>query len=207
MATKKAVNKKVPAKKTAVKNAKNNTAPAKKAAAEKPVKKAVAKKSPVKAVPVKKSAPVKKAAVKKKTTATPQIPVVSAAQLSGPNHIISKHEGGTMVTQFRNNMLSLNSKTNVHFADGREFHVSLFHKLLQLPGAEKLRFYNAVNNDNEHTLVITAADKKGNDIYFTGETIISAQQNMMRGAMPGDTDGVGDMGTQCPAYDTGLTAL
>ncbi len=167
--------------------------------------KAATKRSVVKKVIVAKKAVAKKTAVKK-TVSKKSVPKKVTA-VNAPNHIISKTEGKTMVTNFRNNLLDLNSATPVQFSDGREFHKSLFEKLLLLDGVEKIRFYNAVDENNQHTLVITAVDSNRNDIYFKNEPMAKKQAAAQRSAAAADNDGVGDMGSQCPAYQPNVTAL
>ncbi len=143
----------------------------------------------------KKKAVVKKAAPKKKKAAPVKV-----------NHIISKRKGAEMVNRFRTNT-NLNT---ISFSHGMEFNKSIFEDLLKLKGVTKIRIYNAVNDEGGHTFVLTAADAKRNDIYFktkkTGAKP-AAKTKAMAKAMPGDDEGVGNMGNQCPAYDDTITSL
>lgn len=136
-----------------------------------------------------KSKPVikKKEAAKKKKQIPPSV-----------NHIISKSKGAEMVNRFTDNMTDLNK---IVFCHGIEFDKSLFEKLLKLRGSKVIRIYNAVNEFNEHTFVITAVDVAKNDIYFKLKTNSSKSKTILKIAdLPEDTDGVGNMGNQCPAY-------
>ena len=152
-----------------------------------------------------KQKPIKKAASKK-------APVIKAQPV---NHIISKTEGAAMIARFEANKNSLGS---IFFSKGREFDKSLFEKLLKLKDCKKIRIYNAVNNENEHTFVITAVTvipgtktkrSSSKDIYFKIKPAVKAKtkSGMMMRSAGADTEGVGNRGQQCPAYDDNNTAL
>ena len=149
-----------------------------------------------------------------KKAATKKITVIKAKPV---NHIISKTEGAAMVAQFEENK---NNLDNIIFGKGREFDKSLFEKLLALKGCNKIRIYNALNNDGEHTFVITAVTvtaatktkpAASKDIYFKMKPALKGKTSnkkvSLRGAAMPDTDGVGNRGQQCPAYDENNTAL
>jgi hypothetical protein len=153
-------------------------------------KKAAVKKSAAKKV-IKKS-PAKKN-VQKSKTVTPPSPV---KVISG-KHIISQSDGEQMINRFM--YYNKGTKLNlVKFSSGREFDVSLFTSILNTAGVKKIRFRNAVNANNEHTLVITGADEKGYDILIP----VIVQQNSLMADTPPPTNGMGDMGDQCsdPKY-------
>lgn len=150
---------------------------------------------------------IKKAAAKK-------APVIKAQPV---NHIISKTEGAAMVARFDASRTSL---ANVFFSKGREFDKSLFEKLLKLKGCSKIRIYNAVNAKGEHTFVITAVaviaatktkPSTSKDIYFkmkpSAKATATTKKTAQRASAMPDTDGVGNQGQQCPAYDENNTAL
>jgi hypothetical protein len=165
-------------------------------------KQSVAKKT----IPLKsKAISKKKVVVKKKAVTKKQTSVKRLAQPVS-SHVISKIKGGEMVKRFSGNIFMVNG---ISFHHGMQFNKSLFEQLLQLEGVEFIRIYNAVNDDNEHTFVITAVDAKQNDIYF--KDVLAATSSKLRSALasiaPLDADGVGNMGTKCPAYNSGVTAL
>jgi hypothetical protein len=185
--------------------------------------KATANKASTKNVPIRKVAPEKKAFVKakdaSKKVATNKStnakatkgkllvapPLVSATSLPFSSHIIPKIDGQIMVSKFSESLSSLSSIT---FNHGIQFDKSLFEQLLQLSNVAKIRLYNAVNSNNEHTLVVTAADANNNDIYFKiPASNLAARTSQFLNAPAPDDDGVGDMGTKCPAYDPSVTAL
>ena len=107
---------------------------------------------------IKKAAPVKKAAAKKQV-----VSLAKALTTAKVNHIIPKALGLEMVTRFQNNIKNLGKAT---FEIGKEFDKSLFESLLKLKGIKNVRIYNALNNDNSHTFVITGLDKNSNELYF-----------------------------------------
>ena len=140
----------------------------------------------------KKSAPKKKEVLKKK-------PVKAAA-----NNIISKSKGAEMVNRFREKKENLNSVT---FSRAIQFPKSLFENLLKLKGVQDIRIYNAINEKNEHTFVVTAVDNKYNDIYFKNKReTVNSKTSVQRSAAP-DNDGVGNMGNSCPAYTGDIIIL
>jgi hypothetical protein len=113
------------------------------------------------------------------------------------NHIIPKTKGDEMIKRFRNSRKNLNKLT---FSLGVEFDKSLFEKLLKLTDAKTVRIYNAANELNEHTFVITALNSKMQEIYFKIKPVAAASNsaNMLKtSAVPVTTDGVGNMGSQC----------
>jgi hypothetical protein len=186
----------------------SKTATAKKAVASKTTgTKAPANKAATKNIPIRKTAPEKKAFVKAKAVvkAKPKDKDVSKPVIS--NHIISKAKGKEMVGRFSANLMNMNK---INFSHGMEFDKSLFENLLALDGVKKIRIYNAVNADNMHTFVITAAGEK-DDIYF--KTSKESQNTKMASRTvtvvepPIDDEGVGNMGSQCPAYAPGVKAL
>ena len=159
--------------------------------------KTVTKKKAVKKPGQKHKPPVKKKVAPRKISYTP-----------GINHIISKAEGSAMVDRFTASQMNLNA---VIFSHGMEFDKSLFEKLLKQPGIKRVRIYNAVNEMSEHTFVITAVDGKRNDIYFklkpAAKTSTKTKGKAMLTSLSTDDNGVGNMGTKCPAYDPDATAL
>lgn len=152
---------------------------------------------------------IKKTAVKK---VTPKKQPVATKQ--PVNHIISKTDGAAMIARFEANKKSLN---NIYFDKGREFDKSLFEKLLKLKGCKKIRIYNAANDENEHTFVITAVSvtpatttkpSTSKDIFFKMKPAAKAAvKGKMMMLLPANTDGVGNRGQQCPAYDDNNKAL
>jgi hypothetical protein len=178
--------KKVAAKKAAVKNSE--------------IKKSIPNKASTKNVPKRATVPEKKAFKKASTTKIIAKENISTQQISDTpinrlsNHIISRSTGAGLIDRFNANRLDLNS---LIFNYAVEFDKSLFENLLALEGATKIRIYNAANEKNEHTYVITAVDKSGKDIY----TKIPAQLNrgaaLARSAETAPDYGVGNMGQQC----------
>jgi hypothetical protein len=141
------------------------------------------------------SSPLKK----KSVAAITKKPVKPAPPYVIPDHVIGTSQAKAMTDRFDANKKKLNK---VYFYAGRQFHISLFKDFLKLKGVETLQFRNAVNDKNEHTLVITAADKNGKTLYLkmkTGikKTLSSASRDV---TPPGDTNGVGNMGNSCPEY-------
>jgi hypothetical protein len=201
-----AIKKAAPVKKAAAKKAVvKKAAPAKKAASAKKVviKKVAPKKVAAKKATTKKV--VSKKAAAKKTIRREAAPLAVAAITVLSSHIIPKLDGQVMVSKFSQSMSNLSSIT---FNRGIQFDKSLFEQLLQLSNVAKIRLYNAVNSANEHTLVVTAADANNNDIYFKipASNATARTSQFLNAPAPGD-DGVGDMGTKCPAYDPSVTAL
>ncbi len=169
----------------------------KKSAPKKVIKKAAPKKVVTKAAPkkaVKKT--VSKKAVKKKTPSKAKALVKA---ISG-KHVIARLDGQQMIDTF---MYYNNPKkiTGISFSSGREFDISLFTTLLSLPNIKKIRFRNAVNANNEHTLVITGVNANGFDILIPVADS-TTQSSALTGDDPPPTDGMGDMGDQCtdPKY-------
>jgi hypothetical protein len=169
-------------------------------------KKATATKSILKAAPkkaaVKKAPPAKKAVAKalvKKTT--------SKEKILTTRHFISIMQGNEMVENFQNQK-STNKLGAKSFSIGREFDISLFEVILKIKGVKKIRFTNAINAKNEHTLVVTGVDAIGNEMYLPASSnpkLKDSKTESMLMAKSIDTapqDGLGDMGDQCtnPAY-------
>jgi hypothetical protein len=141
----------------------------------------------------KKNAAVKKAVPKKKKAAAVKV-----------NHIISKRKGAEMVNRFR----TITNLNTISFSHGMEFNKSIFEKLLKLKGVTKIRVYNAVNENGEHTFVLTAVDAKRNDIYFKlKRPATKSTSKAVAKLMPGEDEGVGNMGNQCPAYEDTIKSL
>lgn len=138
-----------------------------------------------KIIPKKKTV-LKKAVIKKKTMPPPV-----------PDHIIERSKGVEMVNRFDDNRTNFD---NIVFSRGMEFDKSLFEKLLKLKGINKIRIYNAVNDNNEHTFVITGADSKMNDIYFKIKRARKSTGSKSKMALAADSSGVGNMGNSCPVY-------
>lgn len=137
---------------------------------------------------------VKKPAAAKKTSPAPK-PVPN----NFPNHVIGTSQAKAMISRFTDKQKKLNT---VYFFSGREYHISLFQKFLKLKGVVSLQFRNAINDKNEHTLVITAADKDGKILYLDmkAENKKGANKMMLTTAAASDPYGVGDMGNSCPEY-------
>lgn len=127
-------------------------------------------------------------------------PLPKAAITTKPspvNHIIPKTKGDEMIKRFRDSRRNLNKLT---FSLGIEFDKSLFEQLLKLKDAKTVRIYNAVNESNDHTFVITALNSKMEEIYFkiTPVAPTPKSSNMLKtSAIPAVIDGVGNMGSQC----------
>jgi hypothetical protein len=142
----------------------------------------------------KKAAPVKKVAVKK-------APAKKKTVSKKASHIISEAAGKNMTDRFLSN---LNSLGNIVFSSGLEFDKSLFQKLLSLKDVHALRIFNAVTDKMQHTFVITAVNKKGKTLFLKQANNLKTTGTKSKGAMaaaPPPTDnGVGNMGSQCPAY-------
>jgi hypothetical protein len=143
---------------------------------KKTTKKVVAKKAAPKKVAVKKAAP-KKAISKKKEDHQPTV---------ANKHIITKVKGFEMVKRFKQSMKDLRK---VKFELGKQFDKSLFELLLQLKGMQTVRIYNAIDDANKHTFVITALDKKSRELFFKIKSAAGKDDEVV--------DGVGDMGNQC----------
>ena len=155
---------------------------------------------------------IKKTTVKK--AVSKNTPVITSKPV---NHIISKTDGAAMVARFEDNSARLD---NIIFCKGREFDKSLFEQLLKLKGCSKIRVYNAVNDEGEHTFVITAVavtaatktkPATSKDIYFKMKAAVKTKAGSkgagLKSAAMQNTDGVGNQGQQCPAYDENNTAL
>jgi hypothetical protein len=141
----------------------------------------------------KKKAAAKKIAQKKKKALPVKV-----------NHIISKRKGAEMVNRFRTNT----NFNTISFSHGMEFNKSIFEDLLKLKGVTKIRVYNAVNENGEHTFVLTAVDAKRNDIYFKmKKPAVKSTSRAVAKLIPGEDEGVGNMGSQCPAYEDTITSL
>lgn len=121
-----------------------------------------------------------------------------------PNHIVSKSKGLEMVYRFRDKSENLNGVT---LSRAIQFDKSLFVELLKLKGVKKIRIYNAINEKNEHTFVITAVDSKYNDIYFKNKTEAGKTKTGVKRAAATDNDGVGNMGNSCPEYTGDIIIL
>ena len=150
---------------------------------------------------IKKAAPLKKVAAKKTVVST-----AKALAIAKVNHIIPKALGLEMVTRFQDNIKNLGKAT---FEIGKEFDKFLFESLLKLKGIKNVRIYNALNNDNSHTFVITGLDKNSNELYFKIKNSPKSKGNVQaKTATPTDDDGVGNMGNQCseppPLAERGL---
>jgi hypothetical protein len=170
----------------------------KKAAAKKIAasKKAVSKKAVVKKAAPKKAAS-KKAASKKAAPKKPGGKTGNKGEITSflsdlatpttSKHIIPVMDAMTMNDSF-NTANAANDFSNITFFDGREFKIDLFQILLSQPGIEKIRFRNAINANNEHTLTITGVNATGHDIYLP--------LNNSTANSDGDL-GAGDMGDQC----------
>jgi hypothetical protein len=179
--------KKVVAKKAASKKAIVKKAAAKKAAAKKAApKKAAPKKAASKKAASKKAAPKKpRGKTGNKGEITSFLSDFAAATTS--RHIIPVMDSMTMNDNF-NTANAAKDFSNITFFDGREFDIDLFQILLSQPGIEKIRFRNAVNANNEHTLTITGVNENGYDIYLP---LNNSAANSDGG------EGAGDMGDQC----------
>lgn len=156
-----------------------------------PIKKTAPKKSTVKSKKstVKKS-PAKKPAVKKKVSGK------KAAASPTSRHIISYNKAMMMVAAYKE-ALQNPGAGKIGFSDGKEFDKSLFEVLLSLKGVQRIRIYNALNENNEHTFVITAVNAQNFNIP------VPVPQNSVQSAVGGDgTGGAGNMGDQCtdPKY-------
>jgi hypothetical protein len=168
---------------------------AKKAIVVKSVAKAATKKT------VTKKAEVKKVAIKivsKKSSTKPKVQTT--------RHFISIMEGKEMIENFQTQLIK-NKISAKSFSIGREFDISLFEVLLKIKGVKKIRFTNAINANNEHTLVVTGVSVNGYDINLpaaSNPNIVNPKINsiMARGIDTPAEDGVGDMGDQCtnPEY-------
>ena len=172
MATKKRTAKKSPAKKAAPK--KSSLKP------KKPVVKKKQAKKPVR----------KKAASKKKTAAAPT-----------SRHIISYNKAMMMKAAYMEAIKTPGAGI-IKFNDGREFDKSLFEVLLSMEGVDRIRIYNALNENNEHTFVITAVNSQNFNIPVP-VTQDATQAGAAQAAVGGDNSGgAGNMGDQCtdPQY-------
>jgi hypothetical protein len=173
---------------------------AKKAIVVKSVAKAATKKT------VTKKAAVKKTAIKivsKKPSPKPK------AQTT--RHFISIMEGKEMIENFQNQLIK-NKISAKSFSIGREFDTSLFEVILKIKGVKKIRFTNAIAN-NEHTLVVTGVDANGYDLNLPASSNpnenIAKNLNLGKGgetATSTSEDGLGDMGDQCTNPDYKKTA-
>lgn len=191
-------------KKVAVKKAVIKNAPVKKAVVVKAANKvAKVNKASTKNVPLRKATAEKKAFVKARTVVKKTLDTL--ATTTNFNNIISYTEGQQMIDAFVGNM---NDLSEVQFNTGMQFDISLFQKLVALPGATKIRIYNAikaVTGENttdpfmQHTFVITAVDKD-NKIIFLQNSNSNAFASRSADGTSGTEDGVGNMGTVCPAY-------
>jgi hypothetical protein len=143
-----------------------------------------------KAAPVKKTA-TKKVVVKKGTAKKKAAAITKAADAPKVNHIIPKALGMQMIARFKKSMKDLN---NVKFEIGKQFDKYLFEELLKLKGIQTVRIYNAIDENNNHTFVITGLDANSYELYFK---IKSKAVALGKDGGDGTVDGVGDMGTQC----------
>ena len=144
----------------------------------------------------KKKAIVKKAAPKKKAT-----PPKKTAVLVKNKHIISRDKGEQMKAAYMQEIQKIkatNPKLKIQFNNGREFDKSLFEELLKINGADRIRIYNALNEKNEHTFVITAVNKQNFNLFIPipAATTKTAKSMVMAASTPTE-DGVGNMGNQC----------
>lgn len=135
----------------------------------------------------KKKTTVKKAAPKKAAAKTKKATVLKS------RHIIPYHKGEMMKSAYMQAIKTPGAGI-IKFNNGREFDKSLFEILLKVKGVEKIRIYNALNDKNEHTFVITAVNKQKFSLVIPVNT-----GKMTRGAGEGS---VGNMGDQCtdPKY-------
>jgi hypothetical protein len=157
-------------------------------------KKATATKSILKAAPKK---AVAKALVKKTT---------STGKILTTRHFISIMQGKEMIETFQTQK-SANKLAAKYFSIGREFDISLFEVILKIKGVKKIRFTNAIAN-NEHTLVVTGVDANGYDLNLPASSNpnenIAKSLNLGKGgetATSTSEDGLGDMGDQCTNPD------
>lgn len=192
----------------AIKKAASKKTVSKSASTKKSVlsKVAPAIKASTKNVPQRKTAPEKKAFVKAKANVkTVAAKPLAAAANSTASHIISYAEGKEMIGAF---MGKLNDLSAVAFNTGMQFDISLFQKLVALPEGASIRIYNAIKgvpNEStgepymQHTFVITAVDKNDNILFLQNPNNPSVAGKSANGTGGAD-DGVGNMGTGCPAY-------
>jgi hypothetical protein len=138
-----------------------------------------------------KKAATKKAAIKKRTVKKKVATITKAADAPTVNHIIPKALGMKMIARFKKSMKDLNK---VKFELGKQFDKSLFEALLKLKGVQTVRIYNAIDEKNNHTFVITGLDKNSVELYFKIKSNAAA---LGKDGGDGTEDGVGDMGTQC----------
>jgi hypothetical protein len=183
---------------------KTKAAVSKKAATKRVITKSLANKASTKNVPLRKAAPEKKAFVKVKTKSKANAVNNKIGIPNIPDHIIPKAKGKQMIDNYAAIMGDLEGAI---FSPGIEFHKSIFEKLLLLSGIESIRVYNAINDAGEHTFVLTAIDKDRNDIYFNNAfpNILKSSRSVQ--ALVVNTEGVGNMGTLCPAYDPTIKSL
>jgi hypothetical protein len=189
----------------------SKTPTAKKAVASKtPGTKAPANKAATKNVPIRKTAPVKKPFVKAKAVVKGKPKSVTVVNTITSKHIISQADGKLMTDRFVGN---LNSLDEIVFSHGLEFDISLFKNLVAIEGATAIRIFNAVNAKMEHTFVITAVSKMGKTLFLQQPSNVNTKtpaknaSRSLAGAAPPPPpppppggDGVGNMGSQCPAY-------
>jgi hypothetical protein len=167
-------------------------------------KKGIAPKSILKAAP--KKTAVKKAAPAKKSVAKAVLKKITPIEKAlTTRHFISVMEGNIMIENFQIQK-SANKLSSKHFSVGREFDISLFEVILKIKGVKKIRFTNAINEKNEHTLVVTPVNAKGNDMYLPASSnpnIINPKTNsfMAKSTDAPPEDGMGDMGDQCTNPD------
>jgi hypothetical protein len=189
---------------------------------KKTTKKAAAKKATPKKVIAKKVVAAKKTVTKqaapknaigKKVTATKNNSKRPNAKKSMPTKArVGRlaQSSFTLATQSRHiipvmQALEMNEKFNlanaakdlnsITFFDGREYDIDLFQAFLALTGIKKIRFRNAVNSDNEHTLTITGVAENGADMYLPYDGVSSSSAKSA--AASGGGPGVGDFGDQC----------
>jgi hypothetical protein len=166
-------------------------------------KKGIASKSVTKAAP--KKAVIKKTVVKK-------VEVKAVAKKTSPKpkakttrHFISIMEGKEMIEKFQSQKAA-NKLAAKSFSIGREFDLSLFEVILKIKGVKKIRFSNAINEKNEHTLVVSGVDGNGNDLYLPASSNPNITNPKTSSFMAKSTDappedGLGDMGDQCTNPD------
>ncbi len=80
-------------------------------------------------------------------------------------------------------------ETRGHFY-GKEF----LTKILSQPGCMGIRFYHAINDEGEKTLVVVGADAKGASMWA------STHGAKSKGKLRDDPPGSGDKGKPCPPY-------
>lgn len=146
----------------------------------------------------------------KKVIKKKALPKKKASVAPVSSHLIQNSKGFEMIDRFAEKAKDISA---FKFTYAREFDILLFKNLLKIKGAKKLRIYNAINENNEHTFVITAIDDNAIIRFFNKNPKKRAQNKlvakaMLRGDdMPADMpdEWVGNMGEECsdPKYKKG----